>query len=107
MKKNLHNIIYHLSKKSREEKTILNAPYKKIFLSIYWLYKKEVTVSKAVSLICVMEKLGVHGISFLEKRSPATLRKIALQLREIIKEKLVAKIKESHVHACFRVSGMK
>ena len=88
------------TKQKKENEKSLNRSYEKIFTSLYWLCKEEVAVSKAVSLFSLMEKLGVDDISSFKTRSPATIRKMVLLLGEIIKEKLVAKIKESHGYAC-------
>lgn len=101
LKKNLHNIIDHLSKKSGEGKAIKMLLTRKYF-SLYWLFKEEIAVSKAVSLLSLTEKLGVYDNSSIETCSIAKIGKIALLLQEIIKGKSVAKIKESHVYACFQ-----
>ena len=77
MKKNLHNTIYHLSKKLGEGKK-LNCFLQENISLLIMAFKEEVAVSKAVSLFSLIEKLGVFDISSIETRSPTTIRKIFL-----------------------------
>ena len=87
-------------KESQNSEKTLNASYEKVFTSLYWLCKEEIAVSKAVSLFQLEEMLGVEDIDSFTTRSPATIRNMILVLAEIVKNKLVAKIKKSDGYAC-------
>ena len=89
---------YFVKEDQRKEK-VMNSVYHKVFASLYWLCKEQIAVSKAVSLLELTEQLGLKEITEFKTHCPAVIRNMILQLSEVIKEKLIQKIKIAmHMH---------
>ena len=85
-------------KEHQKKERMFNASYKKVFMSLYWLCKEEITVSKAVSIFDLHEMLGVSDIALFTTRSLATIRNMIIVFSDIIKEELVKKSKVKVMH---------
>ena len=72
---------------------------KKVFTSLYWLAKEEMSSSKINSLLILLGQMGVKEIKYFETRSETVLRKMLLLIAKVIIEDLVSKIKKSNVYS--------
>ena len=71
----------------------------KVFTSLYWLAKEEMSSSKINSLLIPLGQMGVKEIKYFETRSETVLRKILLLIAEVIIEDLVSKMKRTNVYS--------
>ena len=75
----------------------------KAFYSIYWLAKEGIANKKAVGLLTLLEKLGVHDLKYFDHRSPASVREMFCTLGRALKENVVKRVKMA---GCFGLSWM-
>lgn len=73
----------------------INSSYLAVFKALYWLAKEEVANTKTVSLLGLLEELGVKEVEAFTTRSEYVLRKMVIYIANAITEKIVKKIKES------------
>ena len=90
---------YFMNENKRKEHK-LSSNYMKVFQILYWICKEEVAVVKTVSLLNLIEKLGVTELKDFETRSSGTIQKMILTLTTVVREKLVDKIKQSDGCGC-------
>ena len=90
---------YFMNENKRKEHK-LSSNYMKVFQILYWICKEEVAIVKTVSLLNLIEKLGVTELKDFETRSSGTIQKMILALTTVVREKLVDKIKQNDGCGC-------
>ena len=90
---------YFMNENKRKEHK-LSSNYMKVFQILYWICKEEVAVVKTVSLLNLIEKLGVTELKDFETRSSGTIQKMILALTTVVRARLVDKIKQSDRCGC-------
>ena len=73
---------YFMNENKRKEQK-LSSNYMKVFQILYWICKEEVAVVKTVSLLNLIEKLGVTELKDFETRSSGTIQKMILALTTV------------------------
>ena len=58
----------------------------KAFTAVYWIAKKEIANVKLVSLLQLLENLGVSELKYLSQRSCPAVREMFLIIGEVLKE---------------------
>ena len=81
--------------KEKERENYINSSYLAVFKALYWLAKEEVANAKTVSLLGLLEELGVKEVDAFTTRSESVLRKMVVLIANTITEKIVKKIKKS------------
>ena len=66
----------------------------KSFTAVYWIAKEEITNVKLVSLLQLLENLGVSELNYLSQRSRPAVREMFLIISEVLKEHHLKKIKQ-------------
>ncbi|CAB4007153.1 zinc finger 862-like, partial [Paramuricea clavata] len=79
----------------KERENYINSSYLAVFKALYWLAKEEVANAKTVSLLGLLEELGVKEVGAFTTRSESVLRKMVILIANTITEKIVNKIKKS------------
>ena len=68
----------------------------KAFMSIYWIAKREIPISKLVPLLQLLEKVGVTEMKYFTHRSAGCVRELFLTLGQVIIEQLLEKMRSSN-----------
>ena len=87
------NRVSVFQKELDERKKVNDTVLYKVFYSIYWLAKECIANKKAVSLMTLIEKLGVGDLKYFDHRSPASLREMFSTLGSALKENVVKRAK--------------
>ena len=66
----------------------------KSFTAVYWIAKEEITNVKLVSLLQLLENLGVSELKYLSERSRPAVREMFLIISEVLKEHHLEKMKQ-------------
>ena len=66
----------------------------KAFTAVYWIAKEEFADVKLVSLLQLLESLGVSELRYLSQRSRSAVREMFLIIGEVLKEDYLEKIKQ-------------
>ena len=60
----------------------------KTFLAMYWLAKEELPNKKFVSLLSMLEQIGIQNVKYFKHRSTGSIREMFLLIGSVLKEKL-------------------
>ena len=66
----------------------------KAFTAVYWIAKEEIANVKLVSLLQLLENLGVSELKYLSPRSRPAVTEMFLIIGEVLKEHYLEKIKQ-------------
>ena len=69
----------------RKEKTI-DEVYYNTFLAMYWLAKDEIANTKFVSLLELLEQVGLKDLKFFQLRSAGSIREMFLLLGKVVRD---------------------
>ena len=75
-----------------------NEVYFKVLKALYWLANEEIVPTKIISLLELIEKMGVDDLKYFPTWSEPVLRKMLLLIAKTIIQDLVVKIKRSNVY---------
>ena len=81
-------------KDTEERKLTENIVLEEVFYSIYYLIKEEISNEKLLSLLDLMELLGVDNLKYFQTRSRSTLREMFLTLGDSIKDLMLQHVKK-------------
>lgn len=82
-------------KQVNEKNEVNESMLEKTFTAIYWL-AKEIPNQKLISLLDLLENLGVSELKYFEHRSRPSLREMFITLGETIKEIIFQRIKQAN-----------
>ena len=78
--------------KEYEEKRDLNdVMLEKAFTAVYWIAKEEIANVKLVSLLQLLQNLGVSELKYLSQRSCPAVREMFLIIGEVLKNTISRK----------------
>ena len=81
--------------------------YKNVFEAIYWLAKEEVVNKKIKLLLQLLERLEVSDLEQFRTRSDKFLRKMLINLGEVLRDEVVQSIKASGAYGHQNVTFIK
>ena len=76
-----------------EKRDLNDVMLEKAFTAVYWIAKEEIADVKLVSLLQLLESLGVSELKYLTQRSRPAVREMFLIISEVLKEDYLEKIK--------------
>ncbi|KAK3703202.1 hypothetical protein QZH41_004969 [Actinostola sp. cb2023] len=81
-------------KQVNEKNEVNESILEKTFTAIYWLAKEEIANQKLISLLDLLENLGVSELKYFQHRSRPSLREMFVTLGETIKEIILQRLKQ-------------
>ncbi len=84
----------YFQKELDRKETTKDSVYYNALLTIYWLAKEEVANKKFVSLLKLLEQVGVEDMRFFQHRSQGSIREMFLLLGNTVKAQMIRKVSE-------------
>ncbi len=84
----------YFQKELDRKETTKDSVYYNALLTMYWLAKKEVANKKLVSLLKLLEQVGVEDMRFFQHRSQGSIREMFLLLGNTVKARMIRKVSE-------------
>ena len=84
----------YFQKELDKKETAKDSVYYNALLTMFWLAKDEVANKKLVSLLKLLEQVGVEDTRFFQHRSQGSTREMFLLLGETVKAQMIRKISE-------------
>lgn len=78
------------------ENEVLN----KVFMSIYWLAKEEISNTKLLSLLNLMEQAGLQNLKHFTYTGKGTLQEMFLILGQVVKDRVTERASKSKFFGC-------
>ena len=74
-------------KENESRKQCENEVLNKVFMSIYWEAKEEISKTKLLSLLNLMEQAGLQNLKHFTYSGEGTLQELFLILRQAVKDR--------------------
>ena len=78
-----------------QQKEVNESMLEKAFTAIYWVANEEIPNQKLISLLYLLESLGVSEFKYLQHRSRPSLREMFITLGETIKELILQRVSKA------------
>lgn len=82
-------------KQVNERNEVNESMLEETFTAIYWLAKEEIPNQKLISLLDLLENLGVSKMKYFQHRSRPSLREMFITLGDSIREIILQKMKQA------------
>lgn len=79
-------------KESVNKENVADDVLYKALMSVYWIAKHEIPIRKLVSLLQLLEKVGVTEMKYFIHRSAGSVRELFLTLGQVIRKQLLEKV---------------
>ena len=87
-------------KEHESRKQCENEVLKKVFMSIYWLGKEEISNTKFLSLLNLMERAGLQNLKHFTYTGEGTLQEMFLILGQVVKDRVTERVNKSKFFGC-------
>lgn len=87
-------------KEHESRKQCENEVLKKVFMSIYWLAKEEISNTKLLSLLNLMERAGLQNLKHFTYTGEGTLQEMFLILGQVVKDRVTERVNKSKFFGC-------
>ena len=87
-------------KEHESRKQCENEVLNKVFMSIYWLAKEEISNTKLLSLLNLMERAGLQNLKHFTYTGKGTLQEMFLILGQVVKDRVTERVNKSKFFGC-------
>ena len=87
-------------KEHESRKQCENEVLNKVFMSIYWLAKEEISNTKLLSLLNLMERAGLQNLKHFTYTGEGTLQEMFLILGQVVKDRVTERVNKSKFFGC-------
>ena len=77
-----------------------NEALNKVFMSIYWLAKVEISRTNLLSLLNLMDRADLHSLKHFNNSEESTLQKMFLILGQAVKDRVTERENKSTFFSC-------
>ena len=82
----------YFQKELDRRETVKDSVYYNVLLTMYWLAKEKVANKKLVSLLKLLEQVGLEDMKFFQHRSQGSIREMFLLLGHTVKAQMIRKV---------------